>query len=656
LAQSEEQLQNVRDAKTSQTRIEPASSPPRSLACRRMLHLISVLLSCVVLLSSSVLAADSKRVMILHSFGPLFKPWSDYARTIRAEITRQSKWTIDFSDHSLVNARLDDDKSEKPFIEYLHSLYAEQPVDLIVAVGAPAANFVQRHRQELFPKTPMILTAVEQRRVRRDLLTNYDTVVAVAHDFPAIFESILHVLPNTRTIAIVNGISPNEMFWLGELKRELAPFTSRIELKWYNELSFEQILDDAAKLPPHSAIFWHLLNVDAAGRAHEANDALTKLAKTASAPVFSYDDSFFGEALVGGPMYSVQEGSETTAAAAVRILAGEPAGRIKPPPQKFAVPRYDWRQMQRWSISESILPAGSSIFFRTPSAWETYRSLFLLVCALIVIQGSLIGGLVVERNRRRRAEVETKERMAELAHVNRYSTAGELTATIAHEINQPLGSILTNAETAELMLSSTSPDLDELKEVLADIRRDDERASEVIRRLRSLLKKAPFEARDIDLKQSVRDAVDLLQPLASQRNIAIRTELAPNALRIIGDHVQLLQVFINLIRNGMDALSNQHDAERKLIVSARAVGAMAEVSITDTGPGVPTEDLKKIFDPFFSTKKEGMGMGLSIVRTIVSAHRGHISVQNRDNGTGAIFRISLPLPKVRLHIERGNVA
>jgi len=199
-------------------------------------------------------ATQSKRILILHSFGPLFKPWSDYARAIRAEISRQSTGPIDFQDHSLLDARQNNNKSELPFVHYLVALYAEQPIDLIVAIGAPAAAFVQRHRGELFPTTPMIPTAIERRRVQTDRLTEYDTVVAVAHDFPAIFVNILRVLPYTKTIAIVNGTSPNEIFWLGELKRELAPFSDRIELRWYNDLSFEQMLRDAATLPPHSAI------------------------------------------------------------------------------------------------------------------------------------------------------------------------------------------------------------------------------------------------------------------------------------------------------------------------------------------------------------------------------------------------------------------
>ena len=236
----------------------------------------------------------------------------------------------------------------------------------------------------------MLFTAVEARRVQYDKLTEDDTVVAVAHDFPASFENILRVLPRTKTIAIVNGASPNETFWLGELRRETAPLTGRVELKFYNELSFEDILKDAANLPPDSAIFWHLMSVDAAGVAHEANAALSKLAATANAPIFTYVDSFFGDTTVGGPMHSVEEGSAVAAAVAVRILNGEKAGDIKTPPTRYALPKFDWRQMQRWGISESDLPPGSEVLFRPPTVWEQYRPHILAAFAAFLVQGALI--------------------------------------------------------------------------------------------------------------------------------------------------------------------------------------------------------------------------------------------------------------------------
>jgi len=548
---------------------------------------------------------------------------------------------VEFLDQSLVNAG-DGENPEPAFVDYLRALYARRPIDLIVAMGAPAADFIQRHRQQLFPTTPMVFTAVEQRRVQSEKLTENDTVVAVAHDFPAAFDNILRVLPLTQTIAVVNGASPNEKFWLKEMRRELAPLTRRIELRWYDELSFEDILLEAARLPPHSAIFWHLMNVDAAGVSHEANDALNKLSSSANAPVFSYDGSFFGEAIVGGPMHSVQQLSQSTADVAVRILNGEKPGDIKTPPSPFAAPIFDWRQLQRWGISDSNLPAGSTLYFRELTGWERYSWQIALTAAVILAQAGFISALLHANRRRQFAEMQSRERLTELARVVRFSTAGELTASIAHEINQPLGAILANAETAEAILQSSNPDIAELNDIVKDILQDDRRASEVIRRMRSLLAKAPFELKRLDLNDLVGDTVGLLSALAVARKCELFTVTAAEALPILGDRIQLQQVILNLIVNGIDAMQDTTRENRIISIRTSRLEDFAELSVSDLGPGIPEEKLKEIFEPFFTSKAGGMGMGLSIARTIIEAHHGLILARNRDHG-GASFRIKLPL-------------
>ena len=537
-----------------------------------------------------------------------------------------------------------DENPEIPFVEYLSALYSTRRPDLIICIGAPAANFVQRHRSRLFPAIPMLMTAVEQRRIRFDSLTENDTVVAVQHNFTASIDTILRVLPDTRNIVVINGASPNERFWLEEMQRELKPFEHRVRFQWFEDTPYETILKQAKSLPQDSAIFWHLMNVDAAGVAYEGDTGLKKLRDVANAPIFSYDDGFFGQEIVGGPMHSVLETSRKTATVAVRILGGETAGSIKTPSMGYAAPKFDWRQLQRWKIAESRLPAGSRIYFREPSAWEKYRWQVAIVSSVVMFQAMLIAGLLYERRRRQFAEVEARQRMAELAHANRYSMAGELTTSIAHELNQPLGSILVNSETAALMLESPSLDVAELKEILSDIRRDDQRAGEVIRRLRSLLKRVPFEVRDVDINEAVANSIDLVSGLLHVQGVTVVSALAPGILPVRGDRIQLQQVFLNLVVNAADAMAHLEKSQRKIVVRTAQNSNSAEIEIVDNGPGIPAERLGEVFEPFYTTKPNGMGMGLSIARTIVEAHDGEISVRNQAVH-GACFRITLPVAR-----------
>ncbi|EHR06304.1 sensor histidine kinase [Bradyrhizobium sp. WSM471] len=621
-------------------RFWPTALSWRNCRARSFTAVLAIALLQVTVRQSQAADPAAKRVLMLHSFGPQFKPWSDYARTIRAETIRQVKSSIDFTDFSLTSARSDNAEPEIPLVQYLRALYLREPLDLIIAVGAPAASFIQRHRSELFQTTPMIFTAVDRRRVDFSQLSENDTVVAVDHDFAAILKTILQVLPDTRALAIVNGVSPNEVFWHAEIQRQLAPFANRVVLKWYDELPFADILKDAAKLPPHSAILWHLMNVDAAGVSHEENEALNALASVASAPIFSYDGSFFEGALVGGPMFSVLESSAITASVANRILSGERAGDIKTRPIEFAAAKFDWRQMQRWGISENNLPAGSTVYFREPTVWERYAWQIASVVAILVIQAGFIIILLREHRRRQLVEVQYRQRTAELVHVNRIATAGELTASIAHEINQPLGAILTNAETAQVILKSSSPDMAELNEIVGDILRDDRRASEVIRRMKSLLKKAPFELKSLDFNDLVGETVELV--LGVGRKVELVSVITPEALPILGDRIQLQQVILNLVTNGIDAMKEIPTENRIISIRTARVEKFAELSVLDRGPGIPEDKLKEVFDPFYSSKAEGMGMGLSIARTIIEAHNGQIRAENRDHG-GASFRIRLPI-------------
>jgi signal transduction histidine kinase len=594
--------------------------------------------------ANSAPRGEPKRVLMLHSFGRDFRPWSVYALRIKAELERQSQWPLELQEQTLLTARSNTPGPEAPFVDYLRSLYTDRPPDIVLSIGAPAARFVQKYRAQLFPDAPMVLTAVEQRLVDRTLQTDNDTVISVYNDFSAFFGSILRVLPDTQTIAVVIGASPLEKFWLNEAKREAKPFENRVAFVWHADLSFEEILKRARSLPPHTVLFWGLMSVDAAGITHEGDLALRSLHAVANAPIFSFQEAFFDGDTVGGPMHSIDESSRMTADATIRILGGEKPGDIKLQPIGFASPKYDWRQMQRWGISESNLPPGSVVLFREPRIWEKYAWQLSLIAIVILIQGALISGMLHQRRRRHLAEIESRQRLTELAHFNRNSTVGQLTASIAHELNQPLGAILTNAETAEMMLKESSPNLDEVREILGDIRRDDQRASEVIRRLRSVLKKTPFETKDLDLNEAVRQVIGFVTAMAHGRDIALKCGTTSVALNVKGDAIQLQQVILNLMMNAIDAISEAEAKEREVSVTTNLSGTSAEIWISDTGTGIATKDLNSVFDPFFTTKPQGMGMGLAIARTIIEAHHGQISAENRLSG-GALFIITLPLAR-----------
>jgi signal transduction histidine kinase len=274
--------------------------------------------------------------------------------------------------------------------------------------------------------------------------------------------------------------------------------------------------------------------------------------------------------------------------------------------------------------------------------WERYSWQIAAVIAVILLQAGLISALLLEHRRRQFAEVQSGQRMAELAHVSRFSTAGELTASIAHEINQPLGAILTNVETAESLIKSPAPDLQEIGEILADIRRDDMRAGQVISRLRSLLKKVPLELKQIDVNDVVRETMQFLSALAIAREVTLTSLIASAPLSIKGDPIQLQQVILNLIMNAVEAMSGVNDRPRELLITtARDESGLVRLAVRDTGVGVDPATVEKLFKPFYTTKSNGMGIGLSVCRSIVENHQGRLWAEAND-GPGATFFFSVP--------------
>jgi hypothetical protein len=251
-------------------------------------------------------------------------------------------------------------------------------------------------------------------------------------------------------------------------------------------------------------------------------------------------------------------------------------------------------------------------------------------------------GVLQDITPRKQAEIDTLRLRQDLSHASRVTTLGEMVSAFAHEIKQPLGAILSNAEAADLLLRADPPDLAQTLEILADIRRDDERAGEIIQRIRGFLRKRDAERVPLDANDLVRDVVRLVQNDAALREVALQTELAPDLPRLRGDRVQLQQVLVNLVINAMDAMAEVPVGKRNLVLqTARTGTGGAEVAVADSGTGIPADRLPRLFEPFYSTKPNGLGMGLPISRTIVEAHNGRIATENNPGG-GATFRILFP--------------
>ena len=350
-------------------------------------------------------AAGSRRVLIIHSFGRDVAPYDMITSVFRTELAQRSAEPITFVETNLDFGRRVNDNEQRAFRAYLRARFDDAPPDVVVTIGPAAARFYLQYRSELFPATPTVIGALEARIAQQLPLSPTDSVVAGRFDLHGLAKNILQVIPETETIAVVVGDSDTERFWLNELKREFAPFSGRVKFEWLNDLSLVQVKERVATLPPRSAILFGLLIVDAAGVPHERRDGLEGLHAAANAPIFGLYESELGKGVVGGPYASQRNRGEQMAITTLDALRGGPP---RTNIADFERPVYDWRELQRWNIDPARLPADSEIRFRPPSIWEEHRVAVVATVTAVVIQAALIGALLLQRARRRRAEFDAE--------------------------------------------------------------------------------------------------------------------------------------------------------------------------------------------------------------------------------------------------------
>ena len=394
---------------------------------------------------------------------------------------------------------------------------------------------------------------------------------------------------------------------------------------------------------------------DGAGESFQQPDVVQKVAAASGAPVYSVFGSYFGRGIVGGHIVSFEAAGDQAAAVALRLLSGErleQVGTALGPEGSYLA---DVRQLQRWNLDESRLPAGTTVRFRKPSTWDLYHWHITAAALVIIVQSVLIVALLLQRRQRRIAEIEVRQQRTQLARASRLAALGELSASIAHEVNQPLGAIASNVDAVELLLDADPPKLEDARRVLLDIKRANQRASDVVRRIRGLLRKQELAFELYDLNAAVAEVVRLLNTDAVARGVEVLLECG-SLPAVRGDRLQFQQVLLNLLVNGMDALAGTPAARRHLkLRTSRNEDGDVEIAVADTGAGIDASDLPRLFDSFFTTKKAGMGLGLALCRSIVQAHGGRIWAENNPGG-GATLTFVLPVDAEHPSKPRNNRA
>jgi signal transduction histidine kinase len=526
-------------------------------------------------------------------------------------------------------------------VNYLREKYRGIPIGVIVAPGTAALRFMMPARAEIWPGVPAIFisnpaTAAE--------IAGQPGVTGLVREQPlqASVQTAQALVPGLTSLALVGDV-PRQDYQRARFKEKIASLRD-VEIIDLTGLPMADLLKRVPALPESTVIYFTTLTFDGDRPAYVSRDALVALAQVARRPIIVDLETHVGYGSVGGLVADPAAIGRDLAHLALRILDGESPSQIPVVTGDFVRPIFDARQLQRWGISESKLPKESEIRFRQPTAWEQYRWQIMLIAAALVLQALLISVLIYEHRRRQIAEADSLQRVNELARMNRYATAGELSASIAHEIRQPLTTISLNGQAALGFLKGRIRNIGEVRRAVEAVITESHHADDIIKSVRAMFKHESTARSEVNVNELIQQVVTLTKRSINANKIVLKMHLADNVQPVVtADPIQLQQVILNLVVNAVEAMSHGRSRLRSLALRTEVDPAgTVSVRVTDSGPPVDPELVKKMFQPFFTTKAGGMGMGLSICRTIVEAHGGQLTAA-ANNPHGMEFQIVLPL-------------
>ena len=604
--------------------------------------LLSALLLLAVLLSPRPALANDSNVLVLFSNGHLLPANVEVERGLRQSLPPGHRGSL--FEEFLDAPRFSGADFERATVDYLRVKYRSRRPAIIVAAGPESLAFILAHRSVLFPGVPVVHLAVSSAQLGplpADVIG-----VPIEYDLAGTIDQALRWHPTARQVVIVTGASPIDRMLEARLRAEMVRFQPRATFEFLAGVPDAELVRRLGALKGDSIVFspGYFMNGD--GVEMSPRESAVHLATLSAAPVYAPYDTFIGTGVVGGRMPAFFDAGLIAGRIIERLIAGEDPGSIRLPAAQPTALHVDWRQVKRWGIQTDGAGPDLVAHYKAPGFLDQYAREAAVALVLFLLQTALTAGLVIERRRRRRAESSILRQRAELAHATRLQIGAQLAASIAHEINQPLGAILNNADAGIMILDAGgSVPSAALRDIISDIRRADLRASEVIRRLRALLAQREVEQRPFGVEDMLHDVEAIMRSEAQLRKVALEFLVPEGRTIVTGDRIQMQQVVINLLLNALDACADVPPGRQRVSVSLKADADSATICVRDRGQGIPMEHRARLFESFFTTRPDGMGMGLSISRTLVDAHGGRIWAEHAEEGTLVSVRLPISPPE-----------
>jgi signal transduction histidine kinase len=594
-----------------------------------------------------------RRVLVIDQEGPTLPAFVQFMVGFRAGVAEAKGVRFEVFIENLDIVRLgrtvdDPDRAAGWLLEK----YSDWPFDVIVPLGAVARDFALASRERLSPEARIVAFELTEDALTAGALPRDFTYVTRDSRLEETVALACRLFPASRRICLLgqSEIHPVAMARFDATVGRIAEERG-LEYVPLIDMGLSDLRRRLRELPVDSVVIYQGYWKDELGKKYVPSEILQSLCQESKAPVFGLIDTHVGQGTVGGACRVL----DAIGGAAGRLVAASREQPIPPPINVPLVTILDDRALRRFRVPASRIPAGSRVLFREPRLWDRYRPYFVAGGAVLALQSLLIVALVTQSRRRRWAEQTVAEQRDQIAHAGRISTLGQLAASLAHELGQPLGAILNNLEAAEILLRNhESANAEELRAIVRDIASDDERAGAVLDRIRAMIRKQRFTVGPVEVTGLIRGVLTLVGPRLNSDGIVVKVSCDPGLPRVAGDEVLLQQALLNLLGNSADAIRASRAGSPgggegpgvrrdpgEITIRAHWAADAVELAVIDNGGGIGEGMVGEVLEAFATTKDEGLGMGLPIVRSIVERHDGSLRL---DNAPGRGLTVSLGVP------------
>jgi signal transduction histidine kinase len=624
----------------------------RGAAPRRRTQPLAALRRALLLLACgaapfAVAGAESRSVLVLDDESAGRVPHTEFMAAFQDHLASTPGPPITIYTENLHLFRFDNPEFRDEVERWLRRKYAGKDLGAVVPVDSGILPFAIRLRSELWPDVPLIVGTRGGDDVGQLVRQEGNaTGVAVVPDVEGTLQAALAVSAGAAHIAYVAAAPPHLRESSRGLRQSVKAFAEDRQLQFIGieDLSLAETAARLSQLPPRSVVFYDSISTDGHGQSFVPRQALERIAEHANAPIFCWLDTFVGSGATGGSCVSPYQIGKLAAQLTEAVLA---RGSAEGVPVARATNRFvfDYSHIERFGLNRAGFPPYAQWVNSTPSLWESHRKAVVASGIALALQAFTIGLLLESRRRRQTAENAVRRHEEELVHADRVSIASHLAATLAHELNQPLTALINNAHAGRKLMEAGNLTPQHMHELLAEIAEDSTRADQVIRRLRAMMRDETSFWERLSVNDVIQQTLCLARSTLHAHQVSLATSLAPALPAIRGDRIQLEQILMNLIFNACDAMEHMPESLRHLRISSeKHSDSEIRVRVEDAGSGILPETLDAIFEPFHSTKADGLGLGLSISRYLASAHGGSLWAVNNP-APGATFILSLPIVK-----------